>query len=54
MGHEVFSAGCQHHLVMLEGKHQHHSEQPVVAESLIVDPSLVPDIFGEGTFSLTA
>lgn len=33
-----------------EGEHQHHSDQPVIAESLFVDPSLGPDIFGDNTF----
>ena len=49
MDHEVFSALCQRHLVMFMGEHHHHSEQPVVAESLVVDPSIVPDVFCEGT-----
>lgn len=49
MSHEVFSALCQRHLVSFKGEHHHHSEQPVVAESLVVDPSIVPAVFGEDT-----
>ncbi|CAI5680231.1 unnamed protein product [Oreochromis niloticus] len=49
MDHEVFSALCQRHLVMLKDERHPHSEQPVIAESLVVDPSVVPDVFGEDT-----
>lgn len=50
ISHEVFSALCQRHLeVISEGEHLHHSGDPVIAESLVVDPSIVPDVFGEDT-----
>ena len=48
MGHEVFFALCQRHLVTFRGEHHHNPEQPVVAESLTIDP-LVPGVFGEDT-----
>lgn len=46
VSHEVFSAVCQRHLETFKGQFS-DSEPPVIVESLAMDPSSLPDVFGE-------